>query len=83
MSGAKVKRSVKGCRPQFFADREIDRLHGMVMAMATEMSVLYQRIDTMERVAAKKGVVLREELDDRLGQENEAQYQGFLDDIAK
>lgn len=83
MSGAKVKRSIKGRRPQFFADREIDRLHGMVMAMATEMSVLYQRIDTMERVAAKKGVVLREELDDRLGQENEAQYQRFLDDIAK
>lgn len=53
------------------------------MAMATEMSELYQRIDTMERVAAKKGVVLREELDDRLGQENEAQYQRFLDDIAK
>jgi hypothetical protein len=34
----------------------------MVMAMATEMAVLYERIDTMERVAAGKGVMLREEL---------------------
>ncbi|MFZ9708324.1 MAG: hypothetical protein ACO3CV_01655 [Steroidobacteraceae bacterium] len=115
MSDVKVKRSVKGRRPQFFADKEIDRLHGMVMAMATEMAVLYQRIDTLERVAARKGVVPREELeqfhpdtdteiereawrqkfldrlfylyreevDDRVGRENDGQYQQFLDDIAR
>lgn len=113
--GIKVKRSVKGRRPQFFDNAEIDRLHGMMMAMATEMAVLYQRIDTMERVAAQKGLVLRdelenhvpdaaaeserevwrqkfldrlfylyrEELDDRLSRENEAQYRAFLDDVAK
>ena len=111
----KVKRSVKGRRPQFFDNIEIDRLHGMMMAMATEMAVLYQRIDTMERVAAEKGVILREdlerhvadaateserelwrqkfldrlfylyreELDDRMARENEAQYRAFLDEIAK
>jgi hypothetical protein len=109
-----VKRTIKGHRPQFFADPAIDQLHGMVMAMATEMAVLYERIDTMERVAAGKGVMLREELakyapdataqaereqwrqrflarlfylyredlDDRLGHENEAQYQAFLKDIS-
>ncbi|MEN9808008.1 MAG: hypothetical protein RL756_2528, partial [Pseudomonadota bacterium] len=32
MSDIKIKRSIKGRRPQFFEDREIDRLHGMVMA---------------------------------------------------
>ena len=111
----KVKRSVKGRRPQFFDNVEIDRLHGMMMAMATEMAVLYQRIDTMERVAAEKGVILREdlerhvadaateserelwrqkfldrlfylyreELDDRMARENEAQCRAFLDEIAK
>jgi hypothetical protein len=109
-----VKRTIKGRRPQFFQDPAIDQLHGMVMAMATEMAVLYERVDTMERIAADKGVMLREELaryrpgadaqaereawrqrflarlfylyredlDDRLGQENEAQYQGFLKDIS-
>lgn len=114
MSDIDVKRSIKGRRPQFFADPQVDRLHGMIMAMATEMAVLYERIDGMERVAAAKGVMLREELagyrpdaeaqaereawrqrflerlfylhreelDDRLAQENDAQYQKFLDDIA-
>ena len=111
----KVKRSVKGRRPRFLDDAEIDRLHGMMMAMATEMAVLYQRIDTMERVAASKGVILREELeghvadaateserevwrqkfldrlfylyreelDDRMAGETDAQYRAFLDEIAK
>jgi len=111
----KVKRSVKGRRPQFFDNAEIDKLHGMMLAMATEMAVLYQRIDTMERVAAKKGVILREELeghvadaateserevwrqkfldrlfylyreelDDRMARENEAQYRAFLDEISE
>jgi len=115
MSTPKVKRSIKGRRPQFFADREVDRLHGMMMAMATEMAVLYQRIDSMERVAARKGVILteelaafepdaavqaereawrqqflqrmfylyREELDDRLAQEDDTEYQRFLDEIAR
>ena len=109
-----IKRSIKGRRPQFFQDPAIDQLHGMVMAMATEMAVLYERIDTMERVGAGRGISLREELaryrpdaaaqtereawrrrflarlfylyredlDDRLGQENEAQYQDFLKDIS-
>jgi hypothetical protein len=86
MSDIKVKRSVKGHRPQFFEDREIDRLHGMVMAMATEMAVLYQRIDTMERIVAAKGVVLREELeryapDAAAEGERERWRQKFLDRI--
>ena len=38
-----VKRTIKGHRPQFFADPAIDQLHGMVMAMATEMAVLTAR----------------------------------------
>lgn len=115
MNNIKVKRSVKGRRPQFFEDREVDRIHGMVMALATEVAALYQRIDTMERVAAKKGVLLREELerhvpdaatelerehwrqkfldrlfylyreelDDRLAREDEAQYNRFLDEISR
>jgi hypothetical protein len=77
------KRTIKGRRPRFHEEREIDRLHGMVMAMATEMAVLYERIDTMERVASNKGVMLREELanfrpDDDVQGQREAWRQGFL-----
>lgn len=110
-----IKRSIKGRRPKFFDDVETDRLQGMLMAMATEMSVLYERVDTLERVAARKGLVLadelehfepdeqvqaereawrqkflarilylyREELDDRLAQENDEQYQQFLNEIGR
>ena len=86
MSDIKVKRSIKGRRPQFFDDREIDRVHGMIMAMATEMAVLYQRIDTMERVAASKGIMLREEFesfapDAAAEGERERWRQKFLDRI--
>ena len=86
MSDIKIKRSIKGRRPQFFDDREIDRVHGMIMAMATEMAVLYQRIDTMERVAANKGIMLREELesfapDAAAEGERERWRQKFLDRI--
>jgi hypothetical protein len=109
-----VKRTVKGRRPRFCEDPAVDRLHGLVMAMATEVAVLYERIDTMERVAHAKGVMLREELaahapdgaaqaereawrqrfldrlfylyreelDDRVQRENDAQYEAFLREIS-
>jgi hypothetical protein len=110
----KPKRTVRGCRPQFHQDPAVDKLHGMIMAMATEMSVLYERLDTMERVAARKGVMLqtelenytadaeaagareawrqkflerlfylyREDVDDRLNQDNDASYAAFLKEIS-
>jgi hypothetical protein len=114
MSTPRPKRTVRGRRPQFHADPAVDKLHGMIMAMATEMSVLYERVDTLERVAARKGVVLseeldgfepdaeaagareawrqkflerlfylyREEVDDRLSQDNDASYNAFLKEIS-
>lgn len=78
-----LKRTIKGHRPRFNEDLEIDRLQGMVMAMATEMAALYARIDTLERVAADKGVVLQEELenfspDETTEAQREAWRQQFL-----
>ena len=63
MASTKVKRTCKGRRPRFNDDPAIDNLHGMVMALATELSVFHDRLDTMQRVAEAKGVVLRDELD--------------------
>jgi hypothetical protein len=79
-----VKRTVRGRRPQFFSDPAVDKLHGMMMAMATEMAVLYERIDTLERVAAAKGVMLAEELarfapDESVQAAREAWRQRFLE----
>ena len=78
-----IKRSIKGRRPQFFEDVETDRLQGMMMAMATEMAVLYERVDTLERIAARKGIVLADEVqafepDETVQAEREAWRQKFL-----
>jgi hypothetical protein len=48
-------RRAKGAHPHFFDDANIDRLLTMMMNMAEEISVLRDRLDTHERVAAAKG----------------------------
>jgi hypothetical protein len=47
--------NAKGAQPHFFDDPNIDRLLSMIMDMALEFSVLRERLDTHERVAAAKG----------------------------
>jgi len=47
----------KGNRPWFLGNPHIERVLSMTMAVATEVSVLHDRIDTLERVASdKKGM---------------------------
>ena len=47
-------RTAKGRRPYFFEDPNIDKLLAMIMALTGEVSVLRERLDTHERLAAKK-----------------------------
>jgi hypothetical protein len=49
-------RTAKGRRPWFFKNPEMDQFVAMLMAVATEVSVLRERIDTIERVAAARGL---------------------------
>ncbi len=49
-------RKAKGKRPTFFNDPQIDTVMGIVMALAGEVSVLRERLDTVERLAAAKGL---------------------------
>lgn len=62
MTDTAVKRTVKGRRPQFNDDPAIDNLHGMVMALAAELAVVHDRLDSVERIADAKGIMLKEEL---------------------
>jgi len=57
-----MKRTVKGRRPQFNDDLAIDNVHGMIMALAAELAALHDRVDSMEKIAARKGIVLSDEL---------------------
>ncbi len=43
-----------GARPVFLKNADDERLLAMIMAVASEVSVLYDRIDRLERVAAEK-----------------------------
>ena len=44
-------RVAKGPRPYFFDDANVDKLLAMIMALAGEVSVLRERLDTHERLA--------------------------------
>lgn len=49
-----MPRTAKGHRPHFFDDPNVDKLLAMLMALAGEVSVLRERLDTHERLAAEK-----------------------------
>jgi hypothetical protein len=58
-SGAKAK----GKRPQYFEDPAVDRTLSIVMALVGEVSVLRERLDTVERLLDAKGTVSRADIE--------------------
>jgi hypothetical protein len=50
-----MSRKAKGKRPVYFNDPENDKLLAITMAVAGELSVLRERLDTIERLARAKG----------------------------
>jgi hypothetical protein len=51
----KLPRTAKGKKPVYF-DSTTDKLISMVLTLMGEVSVMRDRLDTVERLAAKKGV---------------------------
>ena len=52
-----MAKKAKGKKPTFFADPQVDKLMAIVMALAGEVSVLRERLDTVERLAENKGLL--------------------------
>ena len=52
-------RDSRGKRPQFYETPEMDQVMSMLMVLASEVSVLADHIDGIERVAAAQGVDLK------------------------
>lgn len=50
-------RRAKGRRPQFFDDPAVERVMSVAMALAAELSVTRERLDTLERVLASHGLI--------------------------
>ncbi len=64
MNSIKISRSAKGPRPSFFAGEPgADQLLGMLMAVASEVAVLRERLDTIEQIAAARGISLATEIE--------------------
>jgi hypothetical protein len=53
----------KGARPYFMNDPAVERVFNITMAVATELAVVRERLDTIERLLQKKGVLLQNEIE--------------------
>lgn len=56
-------RKAKGPNPHFFDDPNTDRLLTMIMEMASELSVMRDRLDTHERLAAERNLYSPEDIE--------------------
>jgi hypothetical protein len=53
----------KGKRPQFLEDPAMDRMLSILMAVVGEVSVLRERLDTVERLLDAKGTISRADIE--------------------
>ena len=56
-------RHAKGKRPQFFESPEIDQIMTFVLELTTEVSVLSERLDTVERLLDSQGSISRSDIE--------------------
>lgn len=53
----------KGARPYFFESKETERVMNIAMAIATEVAVVRERMDTIERLLEAKGILTQNEIE--------------------
>ena len=79
LAGAKSR----GKRPYFFKDPDVERVLSITLAVAGELAVLRQRLDTVEELLDARGSVTRAEIEAFVPSPEDAQrrgrwYQEFL-----
>lgn len=63
----------KGGRPYFLEDPAVERVLNIAMAIATEVAVVHERMDTIERLLEKKGLLSRQEIESYIPDEAAAE----------
>ena len=63
----------KGKRPYFYNDPAVERVLNITMAVATEVAVMHERLDTIERLLEKKGVLKKAEIESFVPDEKAAE----------
>ena len=62
-SNTKLRYGVKGKQLRFFDAQGVDELVSIAMTLAQELWVVKERLATVEAAAAKKGVILGDEIE--------------------
>ena len=80
----RIARVAKGKKPQYFSDPAIDKLLWMTVTLMEELSVTRDRLDTVERLLAKKRVLKATEIDfwrpdPKSSTERDARRKAFVD----
>lgn len=84
----RLARVAKGKKPQYFSDPAIDKLLSITMTLAAELSVTRDRLDTVERLLARRRVLALEDVDayepDAAAEaQREARRQAYLDRVLR
>jgi hypothetical protein len=58
-----MAKNAKGKRPIYLGEPQTDKLLGIVMAMAGEVSVIRERLDTLERLLQEKEIMSLAEIE--------------------
>ncbi|MBM3513825.1 MAG: hypothetical protein FJX59_08920 [Alphaproteobacteria bacterium] len=79
----KLPRQSKGKRPYFFDDPAIDQMMTFLVELTAEVSVVYDRLDTVERLLETKGTISRADIEayrpsDAIESERVARRDGYL-----
>jgi hypothetical protein len=72
----------KGGRPYFLDDPAVERVLNISMAVAAEVAVLHERMDTIERLLEAKGLLTKKEIeeyvpDDQAAEERQTWHARF------
>jgi len=84
----KLQRKARGERPKYFEDPAIDKVLSITLALAGEVAVLRDHIDSMERLLETDGTIDREALhafspDRQTREERDAWRDEFLSTILR
>jgi hypothetical protein len=83
-----MSRKAKGKRPVFFENPESDKLLAITMALAGEVAVMRERLDTIERLLEAKGTLTTAEIehycpDEKVGAEREYWRTEYLERLLR
>jgi len=84
----KLSRVHKGRRPSFFDDPAIDQVMTFVLELATELAVVRERLDTVERLLDQKTSVSRADIeayraDPQVAEERAAWREAYLNRVLR